>query len=149
MGTRALTRVYDEQDRLVLYLYSQSDGYPCGLGRELHKKLGKLTLVNGIQNPEGVANGMSCFAAQLVAALKNGAGNFYIKAPNDDTGWADFIYDFRPNALGYPEHRGDKRHLCLKLTANIGHKPVVYDGPFDRFDYKEVEKVVEAAFKDD
>lgn len=147
MGTRALTRVYDEKDRLVLYLYSQSDGYPRGLGRELHKKLGKLTLVNGIRDPEGVANGMSCFAAQLVAALKDEAGGFYIQAPDDDTEWADFIYDFRPNILGYPEH-GEKRHLCLKLTANIGQKPVVYDGPFASFDCEKVEKTVEAAFRD-
>lgn len=82
MGTRALTFVYTEdQPTPMLNMYSQYDGYPSGHGLELAKFLCSKTLVNGFgTETEGLANGMGCLAAQLVAHFKNGVGGIYIHA---------------------------------------------------------------------
>lgn len=144
MGTRSLTRVYDESDKLVLFLYRQMDGYPSGHGADLHKALGKIKLVNGLgQQETNIANGMGCFAAQLVAALKNEPGGFYLQAPTEKFGWAEYVYDFRPNLPGHPgwsNDQKDERHLMLKVSTNYGDPKVLYDGSFADFDPTTAEK---------
>jgi hypothetical protein len=80
MGTRSLTFVYDD-NRKVLCMYRQFDGYPSGHGRELAEFLaGFDAIVNGISLGETrkIANGMGCLAAQLVANFKVDAGGFYL-----------------------------------------------------------------------
>jgi hypothetical protein len=145
MGTRSLTRVYDEENRLVLFMYSQMDGYPSGHGADLHKTLGKIKLVNGISMEDGrqIANGMGCFAAQLVTAMKDGPGGIYLHAPSEEFGWADYVYDFRPNVPGHPgweQGKKAERHLMLKVTSHYNNL-VLYDGPFSEFDPAKAEKV--------
>lgn len=80
MGTRSLTFVYNEDNRPIVNLYGQYDGYPSGHGADIAKFLSPLELVNGIPvgDKRKIANGMGCLAAQLVAALKDGVGGFYI-----------------------------------------------------------------------
>ena len=74
MGTRSLTIVKeggkDSDD--ICVLYGQMDGYPDGLGAIIKRLFGDFVIVNGLQgkSPQ-VANGMSCFAAQLITQLKN------------------------------------------------------------------------------
>ena len=81
MGTRALVRVIDRNEE-ILCLYRQFDGYPDGLGQELADFATPLTIGNGIPvDATDFANGMGCFAAQLVAHLKDKAGNVYVYAP--------------------------------------------------------------------
>jgi len=109
MGTKALVRVYDEEDALILYMFVQGDGHPRTLGAELHKKLGKLNLVNGFKKEGNEANGMGCFAAQLVAALKTNVGRFYLQAPSEDVSWAVYVYDFRVGE--------DRSHVHLRVTS--------------------------------
>jgi hypothetical protein len=80
MGTRSLTFVYDD-NRKVLCMYRQFDGYPSGHGRELATFLnGFVDVVNGIRigDTRKIANGMGCLAAQLVANFKVGVGGFYL-----------------------------------------------------------------------
>lgn len=73
MGTRCLTVVKDggKDDKDIICLYRQFDGYPDGHGVALHRLFGDFVIVNGLggQSPN-VANGMGCLAAQLVAKLK-------------------------------------------------------------------------------
>ena len=68
MGTRSLTRVYNENSQALFNLYRQYDGYPSGHGSQLFEFLkGK------------VANGAGCLAAQLIAYFKTGTGGFYLE----------------------------------------------------------------------
>lgn len=79
MGTRAVTKVLNEDKEVILNMYSQFDGYPDGLGRSLIEFLKKIKMVNGISFNEErkVANGMGCLAAQLVIEFKKEAGGYY------------------------------------------------------------------------
>lgn len=123
MGTRAVVRIYDEQENLVLTLKSQMEG--GGLGIEMHERLGRTKLVNGFRDEENEANGMGCFAAQLVASLKTEVGRFYIEAPNPDTvwpPWVAYLYDFRP------------KNGCLMLKVMERPFIVLYDGPFKDYE---------------
>lgn len=94
MGTRCLTVMCDEGGDEIAVLYRQMDGYPEGHGEELEEFLNGITLVNGISsnNPEKIANGMDCLAAQIVAHFKQGAGGFYLmRAGTRDVG-EEYIY---------------------------------------------------------
>ena len=84
MGTRSLTFVYNEDNKKIINLYRQLDGYPSCHGLKLAKFLDGLTLVDGLSSnqTERVANGMECLAAQLVACFKTRPGNFYLEAVN-------------------------------------------------------------------
>ena len=77
IGTRSITCVLDEQGNKIIEMYKQFDGYPEGLGKELQDFIASGTMVNGIGSDTNVFNGISCFAAQLVAHLKDGPGGIY------------------------------------------------------------------------
>jgi hypothetical protein len=68
----------------ICAIYRQWDGNPTGHGSAL-ASFRKCALVNGIRNPDAFgkeANGMDCFAAQLIAILKGKTiGNIYIQSP--------------------------------------------------------------------
>lgn len=104
MGTRALTFVYDERGNAVVNLYSQYDGYIAGHGAELAKFLAGLKIVNGFGREEkGIANGMGCLAASLVAHFKETVGGFYIHSVMDKDCGQDYeyhVYRDRVEVLG-------------------------------------------------
>ena len=89
MGTRSLTFVYDDTQKIVC-MYRQFDGYPSGHGRELATFLnGFDAVVNGIRigDTRKIANGMGCLAAQLITNFKTEAGGFYLyPTSTKDTG---------------------------------------------------------------
>jgi len=100
MGTRSLTFVYDEGNRPLLNLYRQFDGYPSGHGVDLANFLNGLRLVNGYGiDKSGIANGMGCLAAQLVAQFKDGVGQFYIRSIDDTDLGQDFEYHVYPDRV--------------------------------------------------
>ena len=82
MGTRSLTRVFDDNQELVT-IYRQYDGYPSGHGVELAEFLGGMKIVNGIPGNASppIANGPGDLAAQLIHSLKKGnmVGGIYIE----------------------------------------------------------------------
>lgn len=94
MGTRATTKVLNENGDIILSMYSQYDGYPEGLGKDLANFLKQITMVNGIRFEEKrkVANGMGCLAAQLVAKFKESAGGYYLTTPDDEESYNYTIY---------------------------------------------------------
>lgn len=73
MGTRALV-VLQEPDTELAVIYSQWDGYPSGLGKDLGEILGKYKVGNGIPCrkvfTKPFANGMSELAMHLICELK-------------------------------------------------------------------------------
>jgi len=85
MGTRSIVRVIDN-DKTILAIYSQFDGYVSGMGRDLAKALSGRKMVNGIPgNADRTAlfNGPGCMAAQIVRQLKDDeAGGIYITNPD-------------------------------------------------------------------
>ena len=93
MGTRSLTFVYEE-NKAILNMYRQFDGYPSGHGQELAEFLLSGEMVNGI--PVGVDklffNGMGCFAAQLIVNFKKSAGGFYIYPIESNNCWQEYEY---------------------------------------------------------
>ena len=108
MGTRSNTVVietgYGKEFRLV-NIYRQYDGYPSGHGLELAKFIAGISLCNGLPNygaDSGLANGAGCFAAQLVAHLKNGPGGIYIDAPSGKLD-NDYTYLIRIDTFNTPK----------------------------------------------
>lgn len=81
MGTRSITCVLNENGNKIIEMYKQYDGYPEGLGVELKEFIASGTMVNGLGSDTQVFNGISCFAAQLVAHFKDGPGEIYLHAP--------------------------------------------------------------------
>src|ERR1700678_2046311 len=101
MGTRSMTIVIDGNSE-ICRIYRQFDGYPEGHGLDL-AKLCNVKMVNGIGADKNVANGMGCLAAQIIAGLKEGAGNIYLEptggAVND---WCEYVYIVRGKEGEYP-----------------------------------------------
>ena len=84
MGTRCITRVFNDMNQEILCLYRQFDGYPEGHGKELSEYLEGNPITNGIGGSSKLGesfNGMECLAASLVAHFKSEVGNFYIYPP--------------------------------------------------------------------
>lgn len=101
MGTRSLTHVLDDHSEAVLVtIYRQMDGYPSGQGQDLVDLMLGRRLVNGygVGDTEDVAsNGIGCFAATLIKALKgeSGIGGIYIVAPGSTGHDEEYVYTIR------------------------------------------------------
>jgi hypothetical protein len=96
MGTRSLTFVYNEQNKPIINMYRQYDGYPTGHGAELADFLSAGRLVNGMAltktAEEFVFNGMGCLAASLIAQFKQSPGGFYIHSVDETDCGQDYEY---------------------------------------------------------
>lgn len=103
MGTRSLTIVLDE-DREVMSMYRQFDGYPDGHGLELANFIKDILIVNGIRGdePENFANGPGCLAAQIVAHFKEGPGNIYLYPAHKGKSFVSYIYTITTKTGEYP-----------------------------------------------
>lgn len=120
MGTRALTFVYDDDDRPIINLYRQHDGYPSAHGRELAEFLTSIKeITNGIRMDEArkTANGMSCLAAQIVAHFKKDVGSFYLYNIEDTDHCQDYEY-----------------HVYIDRVEVYRRNSPVFDGPWDDFE---------------
>ena len=129
MGTRSLVRIF-ENDRPLVTIYRQYDGYPTGMGEDIFNILnkGNFTLVNGFGSNSKIPetfNGILCLAAYLIGELKNKKiGNVYI-CPNDSED-EEFVYSI----------------FVKKDVLNIEIKScgkVLYIGRLNEFNSKEVE----------
>ena len=104
MGTRSLTFVYDEQNKPIINMYRQYDGYPTGHGAELADFLSVGRLVNGLAQTETaeefVFNGMGCLAASLIAQFKQSPGGFYIYSVDKTDCGQDYEYHIYDSGKG-------------------------------------------------
>ena len=130
MGTRALVHIKQDgvDSDTIVSLYRQFDGYPSGLGDDI-KKLNVFNIVNGysLDQSEGFANGMGCFAAQLLSFLKSGIGNVYVEPLNAYGVGEEFTY------------RIWKDDGKVRLSVDYGDD-TCYNGLLSDFDGDEVEK---------
>lgn len=116
MGTRAITKVYDNDGDMLISLYRQFDGYQDCHGKELKDFLLKGSLVNGFQSKnQPDFNGMGCLAAQLISNFKKCIGNFYVQSDKFEDDIVDYIYEIGQEG----------NELTLKVTE---YDSVVYNG---------------------
>lgn len=102
MGTRSITIVRDGDNRKIIEMYQQYDGYPDGVGKDLLDFIKGGEMGNGISGSPKMGeyfNGINDFAAQLIAQFKDRVGGLYLHAPTpDDTAYGDsygaeYIYE--------------------------------------------------------
>lgn len=128
MGTRSLTRVFDG-DTEICCLYRQFDGYKSAHGQELAEFLLSRPFVNGIGTSRAVFNGMGCFAAQLIGALKQGeAGRIYLYPVGSTDVGEEYVYEVRGGI--------DREHGCCPLpvtVACIAYGKKDFDGTPEEF----------------
>ena len=108
MATRAIIAVHDEDGQEMVTIYKHWDGYPeaPGLGADLAEFLAGIRLVNGLPlDRTGLANGMDCLAAQIVAFLKEEAGDVYLQAMGTRDMGEEYIYHVLPPEEGDREAR--------------------------------------------
>lgn len=141
MGTRSLTVIKNEDNRDLLTVYRQFDGYPSGHGKDLQDFLLSRILVNGFsrsrKDQKTEANGMGCLAAQLVTHLKlnagaesergkNGPGNIYIYPNGSKDVGEEWMYIISPE--------DDSFHLKVYNYYGNTNGNKVYDGKIGDFD---------------
>ena len=102
MSTRSLVRFVKREEgvsfsehpeRVEVQVYKHYDGYPEGHPLELAKFLKDFKIVNGVPypDPDRIANGLGCLAAQYIAALKINAGDLYVENPDTEHDWIEYI----------------------------------------------------------
>ena len=131
MGTRCLTEVYDGED-LILRLYRQYDGYPEDHGKELATFICPINFVNGFVSAvpkENQANGVGCFAAQLVAHFKTEPGSFYIESTKDEDLEEEFVYK-----IYTADRMEDLSPLCYIKSIEVkNNKKIIFEGSRTEF----------------
>jgi hypothetical protein len=137
MGTRSLTHVFDDRgsgdpgdERPLVTIYRQMDGYPSGHGEDLAAILRGRRIVNGIgagMTSDNASNGMGCLAATIIGKLKadSGIGGIYLMPAGSEDHGEDYVYLVNGS-------EGQPIRLTV-LHANDRRKPL-YDGPADAFD---------------
>lgn len=79
MGTRSITVIRNKDGKKIIEMYKHYDGYPDGLGKDLVEFTQSGKIVDGYKmSTEIQFNGIECFAAQLIANIKDGAGDVYL-----------------------------------------------------------------------
>jgi hypothetical protein len=93
MGTRARINIV-EDGKILVSIYRQMDGYPSYLGNLLKHFCQNMKIINGISGEKMgyAANGMGCFAAQLIASMKTDIGGIYIRDTSPSSQGEEFSY---------------------------------------------------------
>ena len=116
MGTRSLTFVYEE-NKPIVNMYRQFDGYPEGHGAELAEFLLSGEMVNGFSQTETRQfNGMGCLAAQMIVNFKKSVGGFYIYPIESNSCWQDYEY-----------------HVYEETVVVKNPDQVIFDGTWEEF----------------
>jgi hypothetical protein len=126
MSTRGTVTV--REDGAVLgRFYHHMDSYPDGLGRELAEFIESGRFVNGIGLGSGGLtqfNGAGCFAAALIAKLKDGPGGVYMiaKSQVEEYNYTIDIVDHSPG----PEIGKLRANVppVVSITVRAGRKEV-------------------------
>jgi hypothetical protein len=103
MGTRSTYRIIEQfkqadsiTNNEIVLIYCQYDGYPEGHPLQTAEWLSKGYVVNGLGLADDtlVFNGAGCLAAQLIAKMKDGAGNVYVYGMSSRSKCSeDYLYD--------------------------------------------------------
>ncbi len=150
MGTRSLTRVIPRQEgvaydkghkmikKSIINMYQQYDGSPHYFGVELAKFVKPIKIINGISGSVKMgeyANGVGCFAAQIVQKYKKDVGYTYLQPCNGELGDSgeEWIYTLYPKI-------GEPTYISI---YDVWEKKVVFVGTADKLIEKYKLKTVE------
>ena len=126
MSTSCVTYVHDEScgKQAIMALRRHADGYPRVHAKELCDFLSGLRLVNGLPVGDdfGLANGMGCLAAQMVAHFKTEPGQFYMSNPNGPNDYDDFVYE----VFGRSDR--PEQPLRLRIVSRLSETKTLYEG---------------------
>lgn len=94
MSTNALIKIKDSNGDIITTIYKHYDG--GRLWEDLQQYVMGFNITNGISlhtaEMGNSANGMECFAAQLVAHLKKTVGDVYLYSPKAINMGEEYIY---------------------------------------------------------
>jgi hypothetical protein len=137
VGTRSLTFVYDDDNKPIINMYRQYDGYFSGHGAELAKFLQPFQIIKGIgggQNKLGkFANGMGCLAAQLVAHFKNDVGGFYLYPVSAKDCGQDYEYHVYESRVIVKNLVFFKNQVPFLPNLSTYHLQTIFDGSWKDF----------------
>lgn len=131
MGTRSVIK-FQEDGETICAIYQQFDGYIEGVGATLHDFLKDFTIVNGLSagQPERVANGMGCLAAQFIAEHKGGSGGFYMTHPEDSQQY-NYCVNYDWEGEGWKMEPGP---LQITVTSGYSEDPdPLFQGSVEEF----------------
>lgn len=120
MGTRSLTVVKDKDDKEIMVMYRQFDGYPEGMGQDLATYLKAHKLVNGIglgATWKNAFNGPCCMAASIVSQFKDDIGGIYLYPAETRGCGEEYVYTVYSV--------GEQIKLMCK---DVGDKKILFDG---------------------
>jgi hypothetical protein len=147
MGTHSLI-FFSETKRSKPFccVYKRWAGYPTDLGAKIKTFGYNITLVNGLSGDQtNLADGMGCFAAQLIAHLKSaspGPGDIYMEPPTKGMDrWQEFEYHLW-DASGLTRSKkgfGANSPVGITVYSNSRHK-TLYDGLLRDFNPEAAEK---------
>ncbi len=129
MSTRGTIRIYQDENDFrekglpLVQVYNHSDSYPTGLGENLKFFCTGYAITRGInrQATEKSANGIGCFAAQLVKSFKDRIGGVYISHPKN--GYENYLYEIYPAS----QPRDDNFVLVMKITNTYKNQILAHD----------------------
>lgn len=125
MGTRSLTKIYDQFDNeLICTMYCHYDGYPSGVGAAIKKCLEGINVVNGISmnTPKPFVNRMGKLGAFLV---KNSSIDYEFQL-NESPCSVDYTYHIK-----FYGDNSDLGRVYLNLES---YGRTIYEGLLDDFD---------------
>lgn len=139
MGTRAVVLIHHLgiDSEILSRVYFQYDGYPTGVGKEIFDKFKEFKVGNGINfsDPEPYANGMGCFGAQFVSAMKDGPGGVYLSISESE----QYVYHLYIEDKGrFYDFGVDKSYfpICMSVETGPGE---IWRGKLEDFDAQELE----------
>ena len=105
MGTRARINIFEMgvkiDNQILVSIYVHWDGYPSGLGANIAKFSKDMKIINGIPigDPNIImgkaANGIGCYAAQLIKHLKEEIGNVSLRNTSEKSHGEEYVYNVR------------------------------------------------------
>jgi hypothetical protein len=131
MGTRSLTHIKDSNNKTILTMYRQYDGYCSAHGLELAEFLNPIQLVNGFGRDTDtlkIANGSGCLAAQLVAHFKHDVGGFYLYPPNSKNCGEEYTYTIKVGDI--ETYNTDKQYV---ITVKDLENKRIFKGNLEQF----------------
>jgi hypothetical protein len=133
MGTRARINIFDG-NQLLVSIYKHWDGGTLGEILASHAKRYTITDGIGSNDPERSANGMPCYAAQLIRDLKARPGDVYIRDTGPESMGEEFIYNicYRDNRIWMTVLEGSVTFFGMPGDSEAEMK-TIYNGFADEY----------------
>ena len=116
----------NKNDTQYITIYKHQNGSFAGVGKQLKNKFKSYKIVNGIseETPKQIANGIGCFAAQVVTFLKTKVGDVYL-IPSNNIGTEEHEY------ILYV--KDNKINIVASSSESSENLEIMYDGPLANF----------------